>query len=202
MTAKLQEMFKEKNKKTMTNLLAVLAVGLMLLIFSGSIFGVAEDNAPPSIPATEDIAPVMAPGIMQSDNEISHEADLERRLEEILSLVEGAGEVRVMLTIRQERELIIASDTIHNTFITRESDSDGGIREISDIKIEERNILIQDNNNSASRPLILTENAPRVEGIIIIAQGGDNIIVRDALTRASQAVLGIDINRIQVLKMK
>ncbi|MCL2873879.1 MAG: hypothetical protein FWE29_02995 [Defluviitaleaceae bacterium] len=201
MQSKLQELFKKKDKKTVVNLLAILVAGLILLTFSGSLFGGTTDDTSSDIILQENIEPVMAMNVMPSqDRNISHEADLERRLEEILSLVSGAGEVRVMVTIRQERELIIASDTIHNTFITKESDSDGGIREISDINIEERNILIQD--NGGLRPLILTENSPQIEGIIIIAQGGDNILVRDALIRASQAVLGININRIQVLKMK
>jgi len=197
MVNKLQGWFKEKDKKTVAKLLAVLAAGLVLLTFSGSLFESAEEP----VDISNYAEPVMAMNTFQShNNELSHEESLERRLEEILSLVAGAGEVRVMLTIRQHSEIIIASDMIHSEFTTKESDSDGGMREISDINIEQRNILIQD--SGGLRPLILTENAPKIEGVIIIAEGGDDIIVRDALIRASGAVLGININNIQVLPMK
>ncbi|MCL1787241.1 MAG: stage III sporulation protein AG, partial [Defluviitaleaceae bacterium] len=51
-------------------------------------------------------------------------------------------------------------------------------------------------------PLVLREVEPRIEGIVIIAEGGDSPFVRDALTRAARAVLGLEAHMIQVLTME
>jgi stage III sporulation protein AG len=53
-----------------------------------------------------------------------------------------------------------------------------------------------------SAPLVLREVQPKIEGVIIIAEGGDNILVKEALTNAAEAVLGLDISNVQIFKMK
>jgi stage III sporulation protein AG len=80
-------------------------------------------------------------------------------------------------------------------------DSQGGHRETRQNTGQQQTVLIPD-RNGGSRPLVLRESEPAIEGIVIIAEGGDSPFVRAELTRAAQAVLGLDAHRIQVLTMK
>jgi len=41
-----------------------------------------------------------------------------------------------------------------------------------------------------------------VEGVIIVAEGGDDILIKEALMNAAKTVLGIEMHKVQVLKMK
>ncbi len=111
--------------------------------------------------------------------------DLEQRLSDILSKTKGAGKVNVMITYKTGREKIIAYNT------NNEKDNSAfSSRESSEAVI---------NGNS---PVILKELYPEIEGVLIVAQGGGNTEVKNNLIRASQALLGIDVNKIEVLVMK
>ena len=107
---------------------------------------------------------------------------------EILSKVEGAGQVDVMLTFRQTEEKTIA----HNE--TREETGET-------LRMEQTAILLED-GDGATQPLVLTETSPVVEGVVIAAQGADSPGVAAALNQAAQALLDVPAHKVAVLKMK
>ena len=43
---------------------------------------------------------------------------------------------------------------------------------------------------------------PEIEGVIIVAEGGGDIIVKNSLISAANAALGVPTHKIEVLKMK
>jgi len=111
--------------------------------------------------------------------------------------VEGAGAVRVMLGFSTVAETVFAVDTTANESLTREVDAQGGTRDTQQSNQTQQTVLVP--GNGGTQPLVLRETVPTVEGIVIIAQGGGDAIVRANLTRAAQAMLGLDAHRIQVL---
>ena len=44
------------------------------------------------------------------------------------------------------------------------------------------------------------EMAPEVEGVVILAQGGDDPVVEQEITQAVQALFGIDTHKIRIMK--
>ncbi|MCL2456070.1 MAG: hypothetical protein FWD19_00800 [Defluviitaleaceae bacterium] len=130
----------------------------------------------------------------------SYELAIEQRLADFFSLVEGAGKVHVMVSPLASRETVFAVDTNSNQSHTTEQDSQGGTRETRNYQNNEKTVIIT-NRQGADTPLVLREIEPRIEGIVIIAEGGDDPFVREALTRAARAVLGLDAHMIQVLTM-
>lgn len=111
--------------------------------------------------------------------------ELEKRLSAILSKVKGAGNVNVMITYQTGKEKVIAYNT------NNEKDNSAfSSRESAEAVI------------NGDSPVILKELYPEVEGVLIVAQGGGNTEVKNNLIRASQALLGIDVNKIEVLVMK
>ena len=133
--------------------------------------------------------------------EFQYERALEKRLEEFLSLVEGAGEVRVMVSPIAGRETVFAVDVNESRSYSMEEDAQGGSRETRQHSSQEQTVMVTDRTGT-DRPLVLREIEPRIEGIVIIAEGGDSPFVREALTRAARAVLGLEAHMIQVLTKK
>ncbi|MCL2501209.1 MAG: hypothetical protein FWE90_12875 [Defluviitaleaceae bacterium] len=182
-----------KNKKAL--MFTVLVAGALVMLL-GRFFTAQErvlENGDSQIPIA--YVPQTPPA------DVTDIRAVEERLEEFFTLVEGAGKVRVMVGFTAHRETVFAMDIISSESLTREEDAQGGNREMRQTSDQSQTVLVPDRNGS-SRPLVLRESEPRIEGIVIIAEGGDSPLVRAELTRAAQAVLGLDAHRIQVLTMR
>ena len=92
-------------------------------------------------------------------------ADEETKLSQILSQIDGAGEVEVMITYESGPEAVPAA---------------GGMGE----------------------QLILKELSPVIRGVVIIAQGADDISVKMQLLQAAVTVLQVEETRIDVFTMR
>ena len=181
------------DKKFIYYPIALTALGAMALALSGCPD--STRTATPQPQAWEEVIEIQSP-----QPSFYQERALEKRLEEIFSLVEGAGQVRVMISPLGGRETVFAVDTVQTQNHSVEEDSHGGSREQRQYSSQEQTVIISDRQGT-DRPLVLREVEPSVEGIVIIAQGGNNAQVRADLTRAAQAVLGLDAHMIQVLAM-
>lgn len=51
-------------------------------------------------------------------------------------------------------------------------------------------------------PYIIQETMPEIEGIVIVAQGGDDARIAQMLSEASQALFNVPAHKVAVLKMK
>jgi len=187
-----------KDKKIIIYLAMIAAVGALMMLWGRS----ARTSSP--APPPED-APGMVfhnpePSPATQDPLTRPERALEEELEEFLSLVAGAGRVRVMISAMGDRETVFAVDASSSRSHIIEEDAQGGTRDQRQYTNQEQTVIITD-RSGVDHPLILREISPRAEGIVIIAEGGDDPLVRDALTRAAMAVLGIEAHRIQVLAM-
>lgn len=192
---KLRKLFKGKNKNINTNLAVIAAIGIILLVMSGTFFSNNNENIP-------FVKEELNQSNVESVREVksTYETILESRLEEAFRSVEGVGQVKVMLTLSHGKEIVVAEDIISSESKTSETDSSGGTREVTSQSIDSSKIIIS-SPGGGNQPLILKEMEPQVEGVIIIAEGGNNIFVADALINATRAVLGIEPHRVKVLQM-
>ena len=200
----LKNFFEKKDKKSVQSLVVMLICGVLLLLAS-QIFANMGD-ATPNI----SVLPLAAPGLQEQLETYDTPSDtasattlssyLTQQLEDILSLVAGAGNVRVMI-LMSDAANVFAQNSQENISATTEEDGEGGVRNIHTTNSSTTYVMVRRNDGSET-PLMLQEISPAIEGIVIVAQGGGDVVVRDALTRAAQAVLGIAPHRIQVLEMK
>jgi len=190
----LKKLFAGKSKKLVYNVILLFSVGIALLVMGRVAFPKPPDNAaqpPPTLPMTE---------IVTADD-ISYEERLEARLADILSCVENAGHVRVLLKLSHGKELVVAEDVRIEQSDMQEADHEGGTRSDTRLTTDGQTVLIRQ-ANGGDAPLVLKEMEPRVEGALIIAEGGDDVFVKDALIRATYTVLGVEPHKVQVLKMQ
>ena len=188
------EGLKKLDKKTIINIAGALILGVILLVMSSSIF---KPGGQKNDTDTENTVTSISPSI---DRDFSYEAVLEKRMEDALSQIDGAGRVKVLLTLSYGREIVVAEDKTSNESITKDTDTQGGGRITESSNIEEKTIIVT-GKDGVSAPLVLREVQPKIEGVVIIAEGGDNVFVKQALTSAAEAVLGLDMAKVQVFKM-
>ena len=153
----------------------ILLVGLVLLLLPTS----AGDKEREVQPDTE---PAAGPDV-ESD---------ERRLEEILSLIDGAGQVRVLLTLESDGERVLARES------ERSSDTrDGESRESST-----NSALVVDLGGGQSGEVEIKYLYPRYRGAVVAAQGAGSAAVRTELLEAVKAATGLGGEAVKIVKMR
>ena len=123
-----------------------------------------------------------------------YEQQLERRLQETISAIAGAGETRVMLTLDSGSEPIYATQGK-----TDQKNSSDGERQEESHSAEKNYVTI--GTGTGEQGLVLKMLEPRVRGAAVVCQGGDDIVVRQAIIEAVTAVLGIGANKVSVARM-
>ena len=91
------------NKKIKTDLFAIFNTGVILLLVSGSFFSSDESED-----VKEEEISVSKTDVTNNNNA---EYDIEKRLSEIISTIEGAGNTKVMVTLKGTTEKNVAKDT-------------------------------------------------------------------------------------------
>lgn len=121
-------------------------------------------------------------------SEAVFEPTLESKLISVLSQVEGAGEVRVILTVAAGEE------TVYQTDNDLTNDADRNTTNIDTVTITDAS------RNQTG--LIRQINPAIYQGAIIVCQGADDPSVKLALVDAVSKLTGLGANCISVLKMK
>ena len=55
-------------------------------------------------------------------------------------------------------------------------------------------------DGKGEEPYVVSEYYPQIEGVMIVAQGADNIDVKTSLYEGVKSLLNVSANRVQVLK--
>lgn len=170
--------------------LIILAIGVILFSFANR--NITESNV-------KDVGQTVE--AVTTSNTLSYEERLEKRLEETLSQMDGAGEVKILLTIESSKEIVVNKDNQLKESNIREEDSNGGNRSTVDRAVDDKTIMVNKTDGS-TEPIVIKENMPIIEGVLILSEYGDNPKVRERLTRAAEILLDIPVHKIEVYKMK
>lgn len=130
-----------------------------------------------------------------------YEVYWEKRLENALRYVDGVGQVRVLITLKESAYKIVEKDGPEEFTDTQEADSDGGSRTVSESRLEKSTVYTEDGNGQ-NVPYVVKTVAPAVEGVVVIAQGASKQGVRDDIIEAIQVLFDIEANNIKIVKMK
>lgn len=184
------------------------AAGLVLVFCSESCQGdsSAENsgNNGTSLFSTSDSSPENSNGSRDTDtymNELDRYTQaLEEKLENILMSVEGAGNVQVMITMKNTSTKEVLMEEPYSQSNVTEQDGDGGSRDTSEIN-QDYNVIYEEGDGT-TMPFVVSELSPKVEGVAVVAEGGDSAVVKEKITGIIKALFDIEINKIAVGKMK
>lgn len=118
----------------------------------------------------------------------SETESLQNQLSQLLSQMDGAGKVRVLLTVASGEKKIY------------QSNSNATVDERTDSSRTDTVILTDGSRNQTG--LVQQINPPTYLGAIVLCQGADKPSVKLALTEAVSNATGLHYNRITILKMK
>lgn len=121
---------------------------------------------------------------------------LEKRLVGIISDIDGAGEVRVMVTLQNDVKYVYAS--ADKTSI----DSSENAGESSKLREDTENSYIILDTDEGEQALVCTRLMPSVEGVVIVCEGADDPQVAERIMLAVTTALGISPNRVCIALMK
>ena len=119
---------------------------------------------------------------------IQEEQDLEKRLEVLLSQIQGAGSVRVLLTERN------GSQTFFQSNEQIEEDESGASRNNS--------VVITEDKDHSETALVRRIDPPVYQGAVVVCQGADDNRVKLSIVEAVRCATGLGADQITVIKMK
>lgn len=170
---KLIEFIKEKTK------LDKKVIVIMLIGLTGIILLVVSELIPSGEQADETEQ-------QQVNDPVSYETyaeDVETRLEELISSIQGAGKTKVMVTLDCSDE---------NVYATDEKGSDSSY---------EDNLVIIETQDGESGVLIKVTQ-PKIRGVAVVCTGGASPTVRQSIIDTVTAVLDISSARVSIATMK
>ena len=128
-----------------------------------------------------------------------YEKYLEQKTAQTLGVVDGAGKVTVMITLKSTGQKVVEKDQQSTHQTTKEADSQGETRESEEKSLDKTTVYSQ-GTDGTQIPYVSKEKAPEVEGILVIADGGGNAVVAKNLTEAVQALFGVEAHKIKIMK--
>lgn len=122
--------------------------------------------------------------------------EMEKKLEDALSSVDGAGRVQVVLTLHSDMHVVVQEDV--NSQSSRKMEN--GEMTDYDTTSQRKTVLV--NSGSNQQPVVTKRIYPEFEGALIICDGGDKAGIRLAVSEAVSALTGLGGDKITILKMK
>ena len=136
-----------------------------------------------------------------STNNIQSEttSNLETNLENILSRIQGVGEVHVFVNYSESSEVVAMYNENSQTSTTEETDTSGGVRKIQETDSQKE--IIYQENDGEKVPITQKVIEPKIEGAIITAKGASDANVKTNIIQAVEAVTGLATHKIQVFEL-
>lgn len=123
---------------------------------------------------------------VDTDDYNEYISQLSTQLETVISSIDGVGECNVMLTLQNTKESVYAENS-------EKSENDSSTSDNNEY-------VIYDSENGDS-PLLIKENFPKVAGVAVVCEGGDNILVKEKVIECVCALFNISASRVSVAKL-
>jgi len=181
---KLNQIFKDdgNNKKKTENLIFLLIILVVTVVIINLIW---KNEKTESIDYSKTLA-------VSEKNNI--EESLEEKLENILSKINGVGNVEVLITYNETEEIVPVYNTKDKVNITNETDAGGGTRVIQETD-KSQEVIYQNDEIIVQKTV-----SPKIEGAIIAATGANNSDIKTSIIQAVEAATGLATHKIQVFE--
>lgn len=157
-------------------LVSIFLIFLILLIFITTFF--EDDNDKQEILINS----------IENDTIDEYKKSLEEDIYIMLSKMQGVGEANVSITLESGVEHIYVTQGNNSTDTSL--DSQRSTNEITTLLIED--------NNGRKQALLKKSLEPTVRGVVIVCEGGDNMLIVASVTQAIKALLNISSTNIYV----
>lgn len=176
-----------KNEKVLKIIVFIGLAGIAL-IFCTSVFKPSQQTK------TAD-----EPDIQTSDFVEQYRENLCEELGNMLASIKGVGRTKIMLTMEQSVQNIYATD---NDIQQKESSQKNSGSENTDTQTsEKKTYIIVRQSDGSEKALTVSQLMPKVKGVLVVCDGGEDSLVRQRVTEAVSAILNISSAHICVTKL-
>ncbi|WP_078060116.1 MULTISPECIES: stage III sporulation protein AG [Gracilibacillus] len=193
-------------KPTKVQYIVLIVLGAVLILIISNLFSKDEADEPNMEPPSTITAPDDEEAWKQTpaSNATAEIADLEASYEEdlgqLLEKIEGISDVEVMVNLDATKEQIYQKNLIIGTQVTNETDQNGGNRKIDDETREQTIVIVRQGEKEI--PLLVQTKKPNVRGVLVVANGVDNLEVKKWVHDAVSKVLDVPVHRVSVMPKK
>lgn len=178
----------KKRKPEKTDFLILVLVGILLLVIVLPVGQKKEIQKENTSAKTAD----------SSSSVSTSGEELERRLADILSRIEGAGRVEVMITYKDSGTYVVEKDVTSSNNTGEETDGSVS-RNTKDVQSQQSTVY--DKADGGDTPFVSQELTPQIEGILVVATGADNATVKQNIFEAVLALFPVEAHKIKIVKM-
>ena len=129
-----------------------------------------------------------------------YERSFENEIKEALEHITGVSDVTVVVNVDATEKQIYEKNNVTQKQVTDEIDREGGKRTVEDTSKDEQIVIVR--NGDKEVPIVQETKKPQVRGVLVVAQGADNISVKKMIVEAVTRVLDIETHKVAVMPKK
>ncbi|WLR43888.1 stage III sporulation protein AG [Bacillus carboniphilus] len=186
----------EKNKKV-SYLLIVLLIGILFM--SINLANSEDQNQDSSIAESAKKKTTQVPSeraVAEEQEIFQYEKTYEEQLKKMLEEISGVEDVSVMVNVDSTYSKVLEKNRISQNQTTKETDREGGERQVDDQTNEEQVVIIR--QGDGEEPVVIRMEKPTISGVLVVARGVENIAIERMVIEAVTRALDVPSHRVAV----
>ena len=181
-------------------ILGLIGVGIMLFNSFVNVKKIDSENIgrEPPDPATS-MASIQSDPSEQNPFQ-AIEIAFEDKIKGVLENIVGVGTVDVMVTVDSTEELVVQRNVKDSQQLTEETDASGGKRHMTQYTRDGEIITYEISGDQT--PIVTKNLKQQIRGVLVVARGAENKVVKDLITDAVEKGLNVAAYRISVVPRK
>ena len=172
-------------------------VGILFILVSNIFSDSSKEDEQPMTEKQEVFLKNEAKKETNERNITQIQEETEDMLTEALNALAGVSDVQVVVQLNASDLKIYEKNQTTSYQKTDEDDQKGGTRTVDDETVEDQTVLIRKNNNE--EPLLIQTRNPEIRGVLVIAEGVDQIQVKQMVIDSVSRLLDVSTHRIAVM---
>lgn len=191
-----------KNKKFVNCLLVLLVIIFLWLAvsnFIGDDSSLVKGNSENKPIGAKEVLGQEEDGVTTSKELLDYETEQKEKLENILSKIDGVGEVVVDIYFESSEVKVPATNSNTQNSETKEEDNNGGTRLTKQETGGET--VVMKSNSSTSEPFITKTYKPQITGVLIVAEGAKSSKITYDIQKAVSSLYNLSLDKVNVYPM-
>ena len=189
----INELKKLLDDKKITNVLTIALVIAFVLIALNVFY-------PDMFKEKEKVKSTLSEEVETINTKEEYEETQKKELKSILESMSGVGKVQVMINFKSGESKVLAYDSSKQIVSTEEKDTEGGTR-VSN-QTNDGTTVVMTNEGVYNEPFIVETYKPKIEGIMILAEGASDSKIKYDIQKAVSSLYGLSAEKVNVYPMK
>ena len=189
----INELKKLLDDKKITNVLTIALVIAFVLIALNVFY-------PDMFKEKEKVKSTLSEEVETINTKEEYEETQKKELKSNLESMSGVGKVQVMINFKSGESKVLAYDSSKQIVSTEEKDTEGGTR-VSN-QTNDGTTVVMTNEGGDNEPFIVETYKPKIEGIMILAEGASDSKIKYDIQKAVSSLYGLSAEKVNVYPMK